>query len=261
MAKRLLVASVGVLGFAAAANAADIYVAPAAGGYKDAAVYAPSWTGFYAGVNGGYGWTSDDANITLYNAGKTFHVPGRTSEGGVGGGQIGYNWQPLAGGGFKDGPAYGNLVFGIEADFNGSGISQDYTASIIEFRNPTTVKTNLDYFGTVRGRLGYTWDGTLFYGTGGFAYGRVHNRIFDATGSLSYSGVLTGYAAGAGIERKLTPNLSAKIEYLHLDLGDYRSTDGTGSAVRASSGDISAEFDIVRAGLNYSLGAIYEPLK
>lgn len=261
MASRLLLASAGVLGFVAAANAADIYVAPNAGGYKDAPVYVPSWAGFYAGVNGGYGWTPSDQNITLYNEGKTFHVPGRTSGGGVGGGQIGYNWQPLAGGGFKDGPAYGSLVFGIEADIDGSGIGHNYTASIIEFRDLTTVKTNLDYFGTVRGRLGYTWDATFLYGTGGFAYGGVHNRIFDPTGSMNYSGVLTGYAAGAGIERKVTPNLSIKVEYLYLDLGDYHGTGGTGSASHASSGNIAADFNIVRAGLNYYIGSTYEPLK
>src|SRR5258706_13123413 len=89
------------------ANAADMYRAAPAGGYKDEPVYvANTWTGFYVGVNGGYGWTPSDSTF-----GTDF-----SPSGGFGGGQIGYNWQGAFGLG-------SHLVLGVEADIQGAGIS------------------------------------------------------------------------------------------------------------------------------------------
>jgi outer membrane immunogenic protein len=244
------------------ANAADMYRAPeGVGGYKDGPVYVAPWAGFYVGVNGGYGWSPDDKDITLYNEGKVFHVPGHTSDGGFGGGQIGYNWQPLSGGGYKDGPVLGNFVFGVEADIQGSGIGDNYTARIREFNDFANVKADLDYFGTVRGRVGYAVDATLLYFTGGFAYGGINTAVSNPTGTLKNNETLTGYVLGGGIEHKFTPSLSFKVEYQYIDLGDYRLTEGVGSANQASSGNIDANFHTIRVGLNYYIGSIYEPLK
>src|SRR5258708_7688363 len=106
------------------ANAADMYRAAPAGGYKDEPVYvANTWTGFYAGVNGGYGW----------NANSFATDPGFLGElnpsGGFGGGQIGYNWQGVFG--------HPQLVLGVEADFQGADISDSVTASVPLNRNVT----------------------------------------------------------------------------------------------------------------------------
>jgi outer membrane immunogenic protein len=71
------------------------------------------WSGFYAGVNVGYGWggSSNVANFNdatsgalLSSVANKFDMDGVT-----GGGQIGYNWQRA------------NWLFGVEADLRASG--------------------------------------------------------------------------------------------------------------------------------------------
>ena len=207
------------------ANAADMYRGEPAGSYKDAPVYvANTWTGFYAGVNGGYGWTSDSSNFQ--------------PEGGFGGGQIGYNWQ----GGFGFGQAW---VFGVEADFQGADISD----------NAFGVKSQLNWFGTVRGRLGYAFDRTLVYATGGFAYGEVETKV----PGFSQSDTQTGYVVGGGVEYKINPSWSLKGEYQFISL-DASDASGAGSLAGFSNTD-RTDVHTVRLGLNYHVGHGYEPLK
>jgi outer membrane immunogenic protein len=213
------------------ANAADMYRAPqGVGGYKDGPVYvANTWTGFYAGVNGGYGWTSDSSSLP----GVDFQP-----EGGFGGGQIGYNWQ----GGLGLGGAW---VFGVEADFQGADISDSAFG----------VTSKLNWFGTVRGRLGYAFDRTLVYATGGFAYGEVEKKI----PGFSQSETQTGYVVGGGVEYKINPSWSLKGEYqfISLDASDF---NGVGPVAAFSNTD-STDVHTVRLGLNYHVGHGYEPLK
>ena len=86
------------------ALAADVYRVPeGAGGYKDGPAYVAGWSGFYAGVNGGYAFDARDRHAGILD------------EGGFGGGQIGYNWQGIL---------HPRLVLGIEADIQGTGIDQ-----------------------------------------------------------------------------------------------------------------------------------------
>jgi outer membrane immunogenic protein len=207
----------------ASANAADLYRGPAGGGLKDGP-YIPvaTWTGFYAGVNGGYAWANEDD--------YAFFKP----EGGFGGGQIGYNWQ---------GALYPSLVVGIEADFQGG----DITGSV------GSEEQTLNYFGTVRGRLGYALERTLVYGTGGFAYGEVEHKH----PGYSVSDTQTGWVAGGGIEYKVTPAWSLKGEYQFLSL-DAKDSD-PGSLTWGDSD--RSEVHTVRLGLNYHVGHGYEPLK
>ncbi len=221
----------------ASANAADLYRGPAAGGYKDAYVPVATWTGFYAGVNGGYGWDASKIGDTL--------APWSISpEGGFGGGQVGYNWQ-----GFY----HPNLVLGIEADFQGADIKDFVTVG------STTVKSSLDYFGTVRGRVGYAFDRALVYATGGLAYGNVTDELsgkIDRTVPFSVKDetTRTGYVVGGGLEYKISPAWSAKGEYQYINLGQ---DDGW---AKVTSEDYAVH--TFRVGLNYHFGnSIYEPLK
>jgi outer membrane immunogenic protein len=210
----------------ASANAADLYRG-APGGYKDAyAAPVAAWTGFYLGVNGGYGWT--DSSDSAY----------WQPEGGFGGGQIGYNWQ-----GFY----HPNLVVGIEADFQGGDISDS--------SNFYGDESSLNYFGTVRGRIGFAFDRTLIYGTGGFAYGEVeHNYVSLA----NFKDTQAGWVAGGGVEYKVSPAWSVKGEYQFLSL-DATDTDVT--SLTGSDNDRS-EVHTFRVGLNYHFGkGGYDPLK
>src|SRR5271170_6203123 len=83
-----------VLALAAfSANAADIYV-PAAGGYKDGPVCcAPTWAGYYLGVNGGGGWGDSNNLIFTDTVRGTGNAGPFDRKGGFGGIQAGYNWQ------------------------------------------------------------------------------------------------------------------------------------------------------------------------
>jgi outer membrane immunogenic protein len=242
----------------ASANAADMYVpsAPGPGGYKDACC-GFSWAGFYAGVNGGYGQSANTENVVFFTS-TGFTLPGKAlnAEGGFGGGQAGYNWQR------------GAIVFGVEADIQGAGLTDSYRNQPDGFGDLSNAHRNIDYFGTVRARLGYAFDRTLVYGTGGFAYGGINNQnsIFNAGASANLSQNTTekGFVVGGGIEYAISPAWSLKAEYQFIDLGSSRlfaNVIPLNSAETIVSNKIDNSFNTVRVGLNYHIGPSYEPLK
>jgi len=231
----------------ASANAADMY--GSAGGYKDGPAFvAVNWTGFYAGVNGGYGWASEDQLVDLVSN-PLLPFGGVSPTGGFGGGQIGYNWQ-----GIWD----RHLVFGVEADIQGGAINDSQTGL-----NGSHYKSDLDYFGTIRGRAGYAVDRTLFYFTGGFAYGGLQ-KSSDAFGPQRFDGVATGYVLGVGVEYKFSPEWSVKGEYQYLNFG---KNDPCGVGNGCFSDPLNAgeqkddAYHTIRLGVNYHLLPGYEPLK
>jgi outer membrane immunogenic protein len=271
----------------ASANAADMYRAPepAAGGYKDAPFVA-SWAGFYAGINGGYGWSADASNLAgtangficegnpevcvakpaVGSGSKSFDTSG-----GFGGGQIGYNWQPVSGG-YKDGPALSHFVYGIEADIQGAGIDGSGSVTLLSNAPGTasaTGKNDLEYFGTVRGRLGYAIDASLLYFTGGFAFGGVKDTlsvtpVAGSTSTVSKSETATGYVLGGGVERLFSPRWSGKIEYQYIDLGDDKLSTTAGFTTAGNTTatlDAEHKYHTIRVGLNYHFDRGYEPLK
>jgi outer membrane immunogenic protein len=198
--KKILLSGVALAAlFAAApAQAADVPVRQQQPYYKAAPAPVFNWTGFYFGGHVGYGWGDTAASITG-------EVDGFT-----GGLQAGYNWQ------FSR-----NWVFGIEADITGTDMNDP-------------LPTHVDYLGTLRARVGYAWDRTMLYGTGGLAFNRS-----SVTGLHDTD---TGYALGAGIEWAFAPNWSAKVEYM------YYSFDNTGPV--ATDLDVST----IKLGVNYRFG-------
>jgi outer membrane immunogenic protein len=217
--KSMLLASTAIL-FAAtgSAMAADLgpyqpYNPPPP---EPAPVYQPAiWDGAYVGINGGYAWS---------NAEPT------KAEGGFGGGQIGYNWQ-------RD-----RFVFGFEGDFQGADIS----GSAYTF-NGDTAHSNMNWFSTVRGRVGVASGPWLLYATAGLAVADVNNRV-SLVGSPSFhdSDTLTGYAVGGGLEWAFAPAWSLKTEYLYLGLGNSTLHNADGDSVRVNN-----DAQVVRVGLNY----------
>ncbi len=164
MLHRVLLTAASVVVLSAAANAADMY-RPSAGGYKDVPYVGVNWSGLYVGVNGGYG--TDASNI-----GSKIGAPFDLSPAGAfGGGQIGYNAQR------------GNFVFGVEADIQGANITDSKTLTeTVTVGDAGQLRlglnTSLDWFGTVRGRVGYAFDRTLVYATGGLAYGQITDGAY-----------------------------------------------------------------------------------
>jgi outer membrane immunogenic protein len=164
-----------------------------------------SWTGPYLGGNLGYEW------------GTTSNNPTRPS-GFAGGVEGGYNWQT------------GQLVLGGEADIQLSGASDTFAPW--KFTNP--------WFGTLRGRAGYAVSNFLIYGTAGVAFGELQAQTFGLT-SESHTNV--GWTAGVGVEAGFTTNLSAKVEYLFVDLASNTfALTGTSNGLSTS---------LVRMGVNY----------
>jgi len=237
-----------LIGVAAAlpfnANAADMYRAPAPTTYAPPppVVQPNTWAGFYVGVNGGYGSGAGDDSVTLRsgNTGARGDI-----DGGFGGGQIGYNFQS------------GSFVYGLETDIQAGRLTGKSSGT--DGVNAYTSRESADWFGTLRGRLGYAFGNTLLYGTGGFAYGGVNQKLNYADVLFDNNDTRTGWAAGGGVEYKVTPNWSLKGEYQYIDFGKEDLSSAAGNTV---SGPDTA-FHTAKIGLNYRFGggSGYEPLK
>jgi outer membrane immunogenic protein len=221
-----------------------------------------SWTGFYVGGNFGLS-IGKNATDSLYTNQigpqsirrlETFNL---SPQGGLAGLQAGFNWQ-----------ASRHFVLGVEADYQWTNAGD--TGCVLTCTDPVTraggllYKQTLSSFGTLRGRAGWTNGPSLFYLTGGVAYGQFDT---DLTYTQAVIGHLTntreaksGWTAGGGLETQITGNLTAKAEYLYIDFG----TTG-GQAIFDNSGGAGANLNIYdfsshlhdhvfRAGLNYKFG-------
>jgi outer membrane immunogenic protein len=171
-----------------------------------------SWTGFYIGPNVGFGVGT--INYSSVNAAGVASSGSYAIGGPFGGGQVGVNHE------------FSNyVVIGTEADFEASGLGGSSIATLGGVTS--SVSSQLTYFGTVRGRLGYAWNNLLLHGTGGWLYGQRRSTVTVGNGALAglsatSSGSFTnGWTAGAGIEVAFMPNWSVKLEYLHLQSRRY----------------------------------------
>jgi outer membrane immunogenic protein len=208
-------AAVALLATSFSAKAADIPRPLYKGVHSVVAFY--NWTGFYIGINAGYGfgnstWTAPPVSPDP----KGFLV----------GGTIGYNYQ------------VGSIVYGLEGDLDWSDVKGSVACGAF------SCETRNEWLGTARVRLGYAFDRWLPYVTGGGAFGNIKasstNPAIPGGSDTSF-----GWTIGAGLEYAFLSNWSAKIEYLYVDLG---SVDVGTAAVPNS---VSFKESIVRAGLNY----------
>jgi outer membrane immunogenic protein len=217
-----------------------------------------SWSGFYVGVNLGYG---GDRYIYPFSiglpGGAGFNGTASVTSGGIlGGGQVGYNLS-----------LGNNFLIGFEADFDGAGIRGKATLNTTSFSGATLGNASaggtIDDLGTARVRVGYSWDRFLIYTTGGFAYGLVNSQgSFAVSGlpvapsSISLSGTPldVGWTVGAGFEYAITNNLTMKTEYLYVNLGNNNNLmrQAAFGPVTISLGQ-KVTTNIVRAGLNYKV--------
>lgn len=284
--KRILIGSAAIISlFATSAFAADM-----ARPYTKAPVVVDpgyNWTGFYVGLNGGYSWGRANTTISgvsplapLFPVGA-FAPFSRDVNGGIAGGQAGYNWQVDR-----------KWVLGLEGDIQWSGERSSSSLSLVgpryfsnaigipvgpagpDFNSIITQTLNvsheLSWFATFRGRVGWLADPqTLLYATGGLAVGEFRYsgqtttsiQVFGPGGAglvpqgaplvfagaaASSSDTRVGWTVGAGIERKFTPNWSLKAEYLYMDFGSRTFFSGTLNEARVSFHD-----QVARVGINY----------
>jgi outer membrane immunogenic protein len=177
-----------------------------------------SWNGFYVGGNIGGGWSDRNVSLTPNDSDTADIIavlpaqPFKTN-GVLGGVQLGYNWQ------FQP-----NWLLGFETDFDWSNLRGSSTVSGLFGGTETVTSTtseHVNWFGTLRGRLGWLpWQNLLVYGTGGFAYGGVkHIGSIANSSSIGFASIgglscpafatclagtststATGWTAGGGVE-------------------------------------------------------------
>ncbi len=269
--KKFLLGSIAVSALALGSSAFAADMAPRMYA-KAAPMVSPmyNWSGFYAGIHAGYTFgegsnidTTGQAPINVLNVtgGARPGSVGLDRDGFIGGGQMGYNWQ-----------ANSPWVFGFEADISYTDINSSRTVVTVPLSGVgslnNTFNSRMEYFGTVRGRLGYAWDRTMVYATGGFAYGEVENSAAffgpNPAAALQFVGgnrdTKTGYTVGGGIEHAWMGNWTVKAEYLYYDLGSttlgVNFVPGGGGGGTGYNTRFENDGHIVRAGLNYKFGGM-----
>jgi outer membrane immunogenic protein len=200
--------------------------APRAPVFVPAPVY--NWSGIYFGINGGYGFGSSDWT----NTGTGLDSGNFDLSGGVAGGTLGFNYQ------------INQFVIGAEGDFDWSGIQGSTSGGICAAAGFSCTTKNT-WLGTVRGRAGFAADRVLFYGTAGGAFGEIQQTGVGLTTSNFNR---FGWTAGAGLEGALTDNLTARVEYLYVDLG---SGSCTVVCFPGASTNVSFKTSLIRAGLDF----------
>lgn len=190
------------------------------------------WSGFYIGAHTGY--TSGSSHASF--ADPAFASSSGVASGLIGGVQAGYNYRLSSG-----------LLVGVEADLT----FPNYLPTNHVLTKFPTVRSDAevrwDYFGTVRGRVGYASGPWLAYATAGFAF--AGERFLNTPAGLGieekHINVRPGWAAGAGFEYAFAPHWTARLEYLYtqFDKADVRFPSGTqyGSTL---------DFHALRIGLN-----------
>ena len=265
--KRFLLGVAGLIAMVTCASAADL---PAKVYTKAPLVNPPpafSWTGFYVGLDAGYGWNGSSGNGTAFTPAGVANGFGtvaptagvETASGGLFGGTAGYNFQK------------GAIVWGIETDIQWSGIkgsgSVNDPCCAPGFAGGAGVfnaSQNLTWFGTTRGRVGWlAQPQLLLFATGGAFYGQENlaasvafppgTFIYPSTSSTTRA----GWTIGAGFEYLFANNLSAKLEGLYYDMGSVTSSFTCPAAATTcttgftQTGTFALRGAIVRAGLNW----------
>jgi outer membrane immunogenic protein len=219
------------------------------------------WSGFYLGLNVGAG------NLKSYVLDRDYYEGYDTrvlqSDGFMGGGQLGYNFQT------------GNLVFGFEVDGDGSTAERKYrTDSSFSTNSVQEERGSVDFLGTARLRLGVAFQNALVYVTGGGAYAngdwRVRwyepaNPTYQYNESWNGDDWRWGWTSGAGVEYMLGCHWTLRAEYLYTWLEDDTVRGSTPNLAPGATRDreegfrytFSDEMWNLRVGLNYKFGGFF----
>src|SRR6516165_9380590 len=244
--KKLLLAGVAVTAlFAGSANAADLA--------RPAPVYVPrpvvvplfTWTGCYAGGNGGGLWAADTWTDTIFGG-----FGSNTASGGLGGLQGGCNYQ------------VGAWVFGIQGDYDWTNATNDTTNVFLSNFTGRTVTNHreIDSLASVTGRVGYAWDRFLGYVKGGGAWVRG-SASFQVAGvtTATASDTRGGWTIGVGGEYAFTNWLSGFVEWDYYRFerdnpGGLVCTPAVCGGVFTNNLEIQTNINVVKAGLNLKFG-------
>lgn len=203
-----------------------------------------SWTGLYLGIHGGWGWSEDSGSASSASTPAQGLPPGAFfnplsfgvgGNGGVFGGQLGYNWQVAR-----------EFVVGVEGDVSASWLkgSQNLVTSSSGFGGPPVggigtafMSQNIDWLSSVRGRVGYIAGPGLLYLTGGVGFAGVKDSANATTsvvgaGCCAFPGTFdttrVGFAVGGGYEAMLQSHWLLRAEYLYYGFDGLSRTIGPG---------------------------------
>jgi outer membrane immunogenic protein len=242
--RQLLVSTaVGLIGLPGLGAAAELPVkAPAT-----AVSQLYSWTGPYLGGNVGYVWTAHSGvgcDFTGTSPCNAAGAPALNTQGVSGGLQTGYNWQS------------GSWLLGLEADIAAMNVRDvgHFAGADPNYNANAQVASRFDWLGTARGRAGFAVDRSLFYATGGFAYGRVTQQYSDTqNGAFSTGSTQTGWTVGGGYQYALDDKWSFKAEYLYVNLKNSSLTlpFPNSNVPGVTTLRFPNELNVVRLGLNY----------
>lgn len=232
MTKRMK-AGLGVLAmlWAGAAGAADLRSVALPPAPDLPAFY--SWTGVYAGVQGGYSWGSNRVRMAQpsgpfaplrFHAGEDFAF---------GGGHAGFNYQ------------MGGVVLGLEGDIDALGNRSRVDG--VGFSG----RVGQDWQASARGRLGYAFDRLMIFATGGASFTEYERRLFDASGNFGerLTSSRTGWNLGAGVNFAFTDHLILGAEYRYTDFG--RNRFASSGAFPGLTGDQELTTHSARASMAY----------
>jgi outer membrane immunogenic protein len=236
--KRLFMTAMLSIAAAGTAFAADLpqpapVQAPVAYIPTVAPVY--NWGGIYVGINGGWGWGQNNWS-TGTNAGAVFPTPlswNTSDNGGVIGGTVGANYQT------------GEFVFGVEGDWDWSGINTGTSSTICN--GTGACQTGNNWLATVRGRAGWAADRVLFYGTAGGAFASIQTTFNGVQNTRTQD----GWTAGAGVEWAFADNWTARAEYLYVDLGKYSGTCTTAACGGGLPFTANLNVNLFRVGVDF----------
>jgi outer membrane immunogenic protein len=251
------------------------------------AAYVPAftWAGLYAGAHLGYIWNDPElvasSFTSLVGPGEVVTNAGISPPGSlndtsghrfVGGGQLGFNMQT------------GIWVYGAEADISagrrriGTNASSNFNflsnpVSPVAIQNLAAAEAEVDWYGTVRGRLGIARDRWLVYASGGLAYGQVKvstvsnpfvfivaaDLAVGTTAAATTTHTKAGWAANAGVAYAWSDTVSLFAEWTRINLGgDTAQTNffvpiNTGGVSFQSRSDVVNRFDVIQAGVNLKI--------
>jgi outer membrane immunogenic protein len=241
-----LFAAIAITVFVAAgpARAADIAVpAPVYQAVPVVATPVLTWTGVYAGLNIGGIWSSNKWTDTLLNQ----TIGTSNAFGGVGGGQIGFDYQ------FSP-----NWLVGIRGMFDGTGFRTSLNqglsgAACLVVACTLSDQSETSWFATLTGRVGYLVVPTfLVYAKGGVAWIADEYSQQLVVGSLTGLPSIaqritrTGFDAGAGFEWMFVQNWSVFVEYDYAGFGTAHFSNSVPNPI-----DIEQNVQVILAGFNY----------
>jgi outer membrane immunogenic protein len=176
-----------------------------------------SWTGFYVGFHGGWGF----GDVTFIKT--AVDLDNHTMDGGLAGGHIGYNWQM----------GY-NWLFGLEASGTWSGVKKTVFGVSNAVTIPPTLfandrwTTEVKWLATVTPRIGVTISNWMWYLKGGVAFAGIDHHLESPVGPVSFetSGTQVGWTVGFGGELLLASNWILGIEGNLYDFGSLNANSG-----------------------------------